>query len=197
MEIRTYGIQPGKLQKTKIEFPNYSDEVFTGALWNIMKKMTVESERLLLYPISDDDMRSLIENEKDAEMKQAYGEMLEGCLKYPEQRIWHAVWFMELKNRPGVIVGDFCFKGLRDDGCVEIGYGLRKGFCGYGYMTETVKKISEWALSQDGVSCVEAETEEQNIASANVLKHAGFQQNGKWGEEGPRYVYVNRGTIIG
>ena len=60
--------------------------------------MKVESKRLCLYPISDDDMRELIANEKDADMKQAYGEMLQGCLDFPDNRIWNAVWFMELKE---------------------------------------------------------------------------------------------------
>ena len=46
----------------------------------------------------------------------------------PDNRIWYAVWNMELKNVPGTIVGDFCFKGLGKDGVVEIGYGLRKEF---------------------------------------------------------------------
>ena len=151
--------------------------------------MKVESKRLCLYPISDDDMRELIANEKDADMKQAYGEMLQGCLDSPDNRIWNAVWFMELKERPGVIVGDFCFKGLWDDGCVEIGDGLREGFCGHGYMAEAVKTISKWALSQTGVTRVEAETDEQNFASANVLINAGFRLIGECGEEGPRYVY--------
>lgn len=53
--------------------------------------MKVESKRLCLYPISDDDMRELIANEKDADMKQAYGEMLQGCLDSPDNRIWNAV----------------------------------------------------------------------------------------------------------
>jgi RimJ/RimL family protein N-acetyltransferase len=90
--------------------------------------MRVETERLYLYPISNDEMRSLIEKQADAEMKQAYTEMLEGCLLEPDSRIWYAVWNMELKNVPGTIVGDFCFKGLGKDGVVEIGYGLREEF---------------------------------------------------------------------
>ena len=60
--------------------------------------MRVETERLYLYPISNDEMHSLIEKEADAEMKQAYTEMLEGCLTEPDNRIWYAVWNMELKN---------------------------------------------------------------------------------------------------
>ena len=37
----------------------------------------------------------------------------------PDNRIWYAVWNMELKNVPGTIVGDFCFKGLGKDGAVS------------------------------------------------------------------------------
>ena len=42
--------------------------------------MRLETERLYLYPISKDEMSCLIEKEADAEMKQAYTEMLEGAL---------------------------------------------------------------------------------------------------------------------
>lgn len=153
------------------------------------KTMRVETERLYLYPISNDEMRCLIEKETGIEMKQAYTEMLEGCLMEPDNRIWYAVWNMELKNVSGTIVGDFCFKGLGKDGVVEIGYGLREEFRHQGYMVETVKVITEWALSMEGVCAVEAETDPENVASQNVLRRAGFVKNGVIGEEGPRFVY--------
>lgn len=151
--------------------------------------MRIETERLFLYDISDDEMRKLIDNEPDPDMKQAYSEMLEGCLRAPENRVWSAVWVMELKQQPGVIVGDFCFKGRSADGMVEIGYGLREGFCGNGYMTECVRAVSAWALTQRGISRVEAETDPENLPSQKVLARAGFEPNGEFGEEGPRYVY--------
>ena len=65
--------------------------------------MKIETERLLLYPISDKEMVQLVDNEQDADLKQAYSEMLQGCVSEPEKRIWHAVWFMELKSHPGTI----------------------------------------------------------------------------------------------
>ena len=34
--------------------------------------MRVETERMYLYPLSDEEMRLVIENESDPEMKQAY-----------------------------------------------------------------------------------------------------------------------------
>lgn len=152
--------------------------------------MRIESERLYLYPISNEEMELLIANEKDEEMKQAYEEMLQGCIASPSTRIWNAVWYMELKESRGTIVGDFSFKGLGKDGVVEIGYGLKAGFCGKGYMTEAVRSIAKWALSQEGVTKVEAETTLDNAASKQVLLRAGFKENGVQGEEGPRYVFV-------
>ena len=70
--------------------------------------MRVETERMYLYPLSDEEMRLVIEKESDPEMKQAYTEMLEGCLSNPDKRIWYAIWNMELKNDPETIAGDFC-----------------------------------------------------------------------------------------
>ena len=154
--------------------------------------MRVETERMYLYPLSDEEMRLVIENESDPEMKQAYTEMLEGCLSNPDKRIWYAIWNMELKDNSETIVGDFCFKGLGDDGVVEIGYGLKEEYRHHGYMTEAVIAITEWALSQDGVKQVEAETDAKNIDSQKVLFQSGFVSNGKVGEEGPRFVYEGR-----
>ena len=121
-------------------------------------------------------------------MKQAYTEMLEGSLSNSDKRIWYAIWNMELKDESGIIVGDFCFKGLSDDGVIEIGYGLKEEYRHYGYMTEALKAITEWALSQESVKQVEAETDAENIASQKVLLQSGFISNGKMGEEGPRFV---------
>lgn len=70
---------------------------------------------------------------------------------------------MELKEKPGTIVGDFSFKGISPDGMIEIGYGLKKGYCKNGYMTETVKAVSAWALEQDEVTRVEAEAGGRNF----------------------------------
>ena len=147
--------------------------------------MRVETERMYLYPLSDEEMRLVIEKESDPEMKQAYTEMLEGSLSNPDKRIWYAIWNMELKGDPETIVGDFCFKGFGDDGVIEIGYGLKEEYRHHGYMTE-------WALSQESVKQVEAETDAGNIASQKVLFRSGFISNGKMGEEGPRFVYGDR-----
>jgi RimJ/RimL family protein N-acetyltransferase len=101
---------------------------------------------------------------------------------------------MELKDSPGVIAGDLCFKGPCTDGAVEIGYGLREGFCGKGYMTEAVKTVTRWALTRPGVTRVEAETDPGNAASQRVLSACGFVPTGETGEEGPRFVLTAEGV---
>ncbi len=145
----------------------------------------LQTDRLNISIASDEEMRLLIEEQTNEEMKAAYGEMLSGCTAHPEQRLWYAVWFIRLKS--GERIGEYCFKGL-SDGCVEIGYGILPKYCGNGYATEAVIEAVQWALTQSGVTRVEAETERDNIASRKVLEKSGFIPTGKDGEEGPRFV---------
>ena len=157
----------------------------------------IETERLLLHPISDEEMQKIIDDEKNPEMQKAYSEMLQGCLDNPEDRVWYATWNMELKEQPKTIVGDLCFKGITDDGMVEIGYGLKKGYCRNGYMTEAVRALTEWALSQNKVSRVEAETDPDNLPSKRILANVGFVPTGEVGVEGPRFVLEKKMTVCG
>ena len=122
-------------------------------------------------------------------MKLFHSKMLDGCKQNPEQRIWHAVWNMQLDDGTGRIVGDLSFKGLNSNGMVEIGYGIKKEYEGQGYMTEAVTAMVEWANQQIGVIYIEAETEPDNKASQRVLEKTGFHLNGIMGVEGPRYVF--------
>ena len=117
--------------------------------------------------------------------------MLQGCVQNPNERIWYAVWYIELKNSPRTIVGDFCFKGLNADGTVEIGYGLYDGCCGRGYMTEALEAVCKWAVLQPRVKRIEAETAPENTASQRVLFRVGFMPTGAIGEEGPRFVFLS------
>jgi len=155
-----------------------------------MKKGNIlKTEHLTIYSLSDSEMENLIVVELDPDMKQAYSEMLDGCKQNPEQRIWYAIWNIQLNDETGKSVGDLSFKGLDSNGLVEIGYGIKKEYEGEGYMTEAVTAIARWASEQIGVNYVEAETDSDNKASQRVLEKAGFRLNGIMGVEGPRYVF--------
>ncbi|MBO7726098.1 MAG: GNAT family N-acetyltransferase [Thermoguttaceae bacterium] len=145
----------------------------------------IKTERLTIRIASDDEMRGLISEETDPELKKAYGEMLGLSRANPDSRQWFAAWLIRLPD--GTRVGDLCFKGLSPDGGVEIGYGILPEYQGKGYATETVSAAARWASNQPGVQFIEAETDPENGASQAVLKKAGFVPTGKIGGEGPRF----------
>ena len=145
----------------------------------------IETENLKIYAASQNEMENFIELQTNDVLKTAYKEMLNGCLENPEQWEWYAIWMIELKD--GTHIGELCFKGLDSDGVVEIGYGIVEKYQEHGYATEAVKAISSWAFQEPKVSAIEAEIDEENIASKKVLEKCGFVFNGKRGNEGPRY----------
>ena len=145
----------------------------------------IETKQLRIYPATQAQMKAFIAAETDAELKKAYTEMLDGCLRNPNQWEWYAMWMIE--QRDGTHIGDLCFKGLGANGAVEIGYGILEEYQGRGYATEAVCAAVNWALQQPGVTRVEAETEQNNRASKRVLEKCGFLPSGTVGEEGPRF----------
>lgn len=146
----------------------------------------IETNRLKLFAASKEQMEKFIAEQPVDVLKEAYTEMLNGCLAHPDQWNWYAIWMIELKD--GTHIGELCFKGLSEEGITEIGYGISEDYQGNGYATEAVSALVNWALEQDGVICVTAETEEANIASQIVLNKAGFVPTGETGEEGPLFI---------
>ena len=112
--------------------------------------------------------------------------MLEGCLRHPDQWDWYAMWMIEKTD--GTHIGDLCFKGLREDGIAEIGYGILEEYQGQGYATEAVQAACKWAFGYAEVKSLEAETDAENAASQRVLEKCSFRPNGIIGEEGPRFT---------
>lgn len=153
--------------------------------------MIVRTRRLNIYPASNEQMERLIARQSSPDLKEAYLQMLDGCLKHPSQREWYAIWNMELNDGSDTAVGNLSFKGLDADGVLEIGYGMNSEFEGRGLMTEAVSAVVKWASTQQGVMRIEAETEESNVASRRVLQKAGFVPNGEMGDEGPRFVWMD------
>lgn len=153
--------------------------------------MTIKTERLELYPLTAGQLKLLVEDisllEKEfnciyqAEpMKDFFLEIVKGQLAATEKDevnyIWHSFWLIVRKS-DRIVVGLADFKDVPNkDHEVEIGYGLGKKFEHFGYMTETVKAMSEWAKKQDGVDHVIAETDADGIASQSVLKRCGFTE---------------------
>lgn len=153
----------------------------------MMKELEIKTKRMTLRPMPDSEIEALMEHIDDDELRAAYGEMLDGCKRDPENRIWYAPWKMTLKDSQEFI-GDLCFKGPVKNHSVEIGYGIQPEYEGHGYTTEALQALTKWAFGQKDVVFVEAETAPDNKASQRVLEKCGFVPDGMTGEEGPRFV---------
>ena len=63
---------------------------------------------------------------------------------------------------------------------VEIGYELHSGFWRRGIMSEAVEAVLDFCFQRLEVHRVEADVVEGNVASAALLKQAGFTLEGIW-----------------
>ena len=73
------------------------------------------------------------------------------------------------------IIGSLAFKGAPDrENAVEIGYGFDPFYHNRGLATDAVAEMVRWALAEDGVDAVIAETANRNVASMRVLQKVGF-----------------------
>lgn len=89
--------------------------------------------------------------------------------------LWYRLWSIVNKDDDKNI-GGICFKGpANEKGQVEVGYGIDEKYQNQGYGTEAISKITEWALGQEGIDDVIAETEKENIASQKLLKKVGYK----------------------
>ncbi|ALR90792.1 GNAT family N-acetyltransferase [Clostridium butyricum] len=90
--------------------------------------------------------------------------------------LWHS-FFLLIRKKDRVVVGSADFKHIpNENGEVEIGYGLGKEFEHNGYMTEAVQAMCTFAMKQDGVRNVIAETYLDGFASQRILKRCGFKK---------------------
>jgi ribosomal-protein-alanine N-acetyltransferase len=108
------------------------------------------------------------------EVKDAVRQMLDGVLRDAEHYLWYTHWIIVVK-RSNSVAGGLCFKGPPSRvGEVEIGYGVNAEYQNRGVMTEALDVLCRWALGQEGVSAVLAETEKVNLPSQRVLQKTGF-----------------------
>ena len=145
----------------------------------------IDTKRLTIYAATKEQMEAFIAAQEIDVLKAAYTEMLDGCLAHPDKWEWYAIRMIEAKD--GTHIGELCFKGIGEDGSVEIGYGIAENHRGHGYATEAVTAAVSWALAQKAVKSVTAEVDRDNIASVRVLEKSGFVPTGRSGEEGPIY----------
>ena len=153
--------------------------------------MKLETERLILVPLSLENFKLYLEDRKKLEenlgvvvtgektaskKKKIFQEPYEKAKKDNANHLWYTHWQVILKEENRIVCG-ITFKDIPNDaGEVEIGYGTREGYKNKGYMTETVTRLVRWAFEQREVNSVLAETNKDNKASQKVLDKSGFRR---------------------
>lgn len=151
----------------------------------------LETERLELHPLKVDELKLWIENLPKLEkllscsykaepLEGIFLEIVKGQLEitklHPNEYMWHSFWLL-IRKSDRVVVGSADFKDIPNvDGEVEIGYGLGIQFEKQGYMTEAVQAMIKWAMGQEGVKHIIAETDLDGFASGRILQKCGFKE---------------------
>lgn len=159
-------------------------------------EMELETERLRVIALDRDNLircrvsrklmeknlelnitHCVIDRETEDDLKIALEMMIHLVEEDEENYLWNTNWEIVLKEK-NRIIGGFCFQGCPNtNGEVQIGYIMQEEFRGRGYTTEVLKKMVEWALAQEGVKWVVAETEKDNIPSSRVLEKIGMEKH--------------------
>lgn len=85
-----------------------------------------------------------------------------------------------VRREDGRVIGDAGFHGPPDArGAVSIGYGVVPAARGMGITTEAVSALCAWALAEETVRVILADTAMDNVASSRVLEKAGFRLLGE------------------
>lgn len=153
--------------------------------------MKIETERLNIIALTPEQLKlwthniTALEKEllcsyKAEPMEGLFREIVcgqaEKAQKDPWNYLWHTFWFI-LRKSDNCVVGSIDFKDVPNgDGEAEIGYGLGRDFEHNGYMTETVQAFCDWALRQDGVNHIIAETDVDGISSQKILVRCGLKE---------------------
>jgi RimJ/RimL family protein N-acetyltransferase len=149
----------------------------------------LDTDRLRLYPLSEEDLDDLVDLDGDPEVRRMVDPL--GVLipedpderrVYEWERFVSAGGFYGARERVGnAFVGWFQLEQVPDrPDEAELGYRLRRHAWGLGYATEGARALVEHALEVLGYRRVFAHTLHDNPASIRVLQKAGLQETGRW-----------------
>ena len=153
--------------------------------------MILETERLYIKLLTLNQLKLWVNNiqilEKELECKcdiepiegfflNIINEQIKIIEKDPKNYMYYSFWFI-IRKEDKITVGSMDFKNIPNERKeVEIGYGLKKKYEHKGYMTEAVKAFCEWALTNEKIETIIAETEKDGIGSIKILERCGFKK---------------------
>lgn len=168
--------------------------------------MKLETERLYMRELRQDDFAAICEILQDEDTMYAY----EGAFSSEEAHDWldrqiaryqkwgFGLWAVILKES-GRLIGQcgLTMQPWKDSEVLEIGYLFNRSFWHMGYATEAAKACKQYAFFTLGASEVCSVIRDTNVPSQNVALRNGMVKTDMWvkhyrGVDMPHYRYVAR-----
>jgi RimJ/RimL family protein N-acetyltransferase len=140
--------------------------------------------RLVLHPMSVSEAERVVNGEPDDAARWAPGYPAEGdvagarrflntCANTGDPQPFGT--YAIRRREDGYAIGGLGFHGTADEnGSVTIGYGLIPSAQGKGYASEALRELLLFARAR-GITCVEGDTDHDNIASQHVMAAVGMR----------------------
>jgi len=146
----------------------------------IRSMTTLRSPRLVLRPLDEDDLPSVVAWRNDPEVSRYQGWVLPYTLEMARSLLGAGLdlgdsgWVQRAISRPtGELLGDV---GMRtDEAQAEIGITLRPGAQRQGYAAEALRTLLDHAFGTLGVQRVFASIDPRNAPVARLLVRSGFR----------------------
>ncbi len=177
-----------------------------------MSDIILETERLLLRQMTQDDYSALCRILKDKDVMYAY----EGPFNDQEVQSWldrqlwryaeygFGLWAVVLKST-GTMIGQcgLTMQDYKDTQILEIGYLFRKDYWHKGYASEAANSCKEYAFREMDVQEVYSIIRDTNLASQKVAERNGMRRVDEFikhyrNVDMPHYLYCvkrNEGSI--
>ena len=152
------------------------------------KDINLETPRLKLRPITQDDAQDIFEIFSDKQVMKYYDLLpFETLDRAKQQADFFAKgfekkqmirWGVELKES-GKLIGTCGFFAFNEDALkAELGYELGSAYQGKGYMSEALSAALAFLFRESSVNRVEAFIEPPNTASQKLAQKLGFTKEG-------------------
>lgn len=145
----------------------------------------IETERLLLRRVTNDDVSEVFELRSNPETMKYIPRPLvknnEDALEHIamiEEKIETNIginWGISLKDNPNKLLGIIGYYRMQPENYrAEIGYMLSPDFHGKGFIPEAVKRLITYGFEDLKLHSIEAVIDPENFASEKVLQKCGF-----------------------
>jgi ribosomal-protein-alanine N-acetyltransferase len=151
----------------------------------------LETERLLMRPIADDDFAPFAALYADPDVMRHIGLGIPLTTEQARDRLAYMVdhwrrhgfgmWSLRLKD-DGTFIGRCGLRYLEDTPEIELGYTLHKAYWGQGFATESSRAVVRYAFEVLKLERLVAIAHPDNAPSVNVMRKVGmtFERTGEF-----------------